>query len=91
MKIFNKEYRIVEKTFGDGHKEYHAQQLVLNLFLFKIWKDYIYDILEYGYGMLIMKYRFHTYDECLEYLTNNIKEKEEAKQKAKIINTNITY
>jgi hypothetical protein len=26
MKICNKEFRIIEETFGDGHKEFLAEQ-----------------------------------------------------------------
>lgn len=58
--------------------------MVLNLFLFKIWKDYVYDVWDYGYGSITWKYRFHTYEECLEYLTKNIEDKESAKQKDEI-------
>ena len=89
MKIHNKEFRIVEKTYGDGHKEYHAEKLLINLLLFKIWKDYVYDVWDYGYGSITWKYRFHTYDECLDYLTKNLDEKYKNRQKNKLINTNI--
>ena len=30
MKIHNKEFHIIEKTYGDGHKEYHTEQLLIN-------------------------------------------------------------
>jgi len=89
MKIHNKEYRIVEKTFGDGHKEYHAQYCFLNLFFFKIWKDYVYDYIDYGYGSIEYVYRFQTYEECLGYLTDNIEDKLKKENNEKIINTNI--
>lgn len=75
MKIHNKEYRIIKKVYGDGHEEYHAEKRILNLFLFGIWKDYIYGVDDYGYGSIIYKYRFPTYDECLNYLTENIEKK----------------
>lgn len=52
--------------------------------MFKIWKDYVYDVWDYGYGSITWKYRFHTYEECLEYLTKNIEDKESAKQKDEI-------
>ena len=89
MKIHNKEFRIVEETFGDGHKSYHAEYLFLNLFFFKIWKDYIYDVWDYGYACINYAYRFKTYDECLDYLTKNLEEKYNDEQNKKIINKNI--
>lgn len=75
MKIHNKEYRIVKKVYGDGHEEYHAEERILNLFFFGIWKDYIYKIDDYGYGSIVYKYRFSTYEECLDYLVENIENK----------------
>ena len=53
MKIHNKEYRIIKKVYGDGHEEYHAEERILNLFLFGIWKDYIYGVNDYGYGSIV--------------------------------------
>ena len=82
MKIHNKEFRIIEKTYGDGHKEYHAEQLLINLLFFKIWKDYVY-------GSISWKYRFNTYDECLDYLTKNLNKKYQNIQKNKLLNINI--
>ena len=75
MKIHNKEYRIIKKVYGDGHEEYHAEQRILNLFLFGIWKDYIYKIVNYGYGSIVYKYCFSTYKECLDSLVENIENK----------------
>ena len=89
MKIHNKEFRIIEKTYGDGHKEFHAEQLIFNLFGLKFWKDYIYDIWDYGYATINFKWRFETYQECLDYLTKNIEEKIKTKQNNKLININI--
>jgi len=91
MKIYNKDFRIVEKTYSDGHKEYHAEQLSINLLFFKIWKDYVYGVSDYGYGSIVWKYRFKTYDECLDYLTKNLEEKYKDKISGKIINRNIIY
>jgi len=89
MKIHNKEFRIVEKTYADGHKEYHAEECILNLFFFRIWKDYVYGISYYGYGSVNWKYRFNTYNECLDYLVKNLDEKYKSKQNNKLININI--
>ena len=89
MKIHNKEYRIIEKTFGDGHKEYHAEKRILNLFFFGIWEDYIYGVDDYGYGSIVYKYRFDTYEECLDYLTKNIEDKLKEENNKKIISINI--
>jgi hypothetical protein len=89
MKIHNKEYRIIKKVYGDGHEEYHAEECILNLFLFGIWKDYIYEISDYGYGSIVYKYRFPTYDECLNYLTENIENKLKLENDKKIISINI--
>lgn len=75
MKIHNKEYRIIKKVYGDGHEEYHAEQRILNLFFFGIWKDYIYKIVDYGYSAIVYKYRFSTYKECLDCLVENIENK----------------
>ena len=89
MKIHNKEYRIIKEVFGDGHEEYHAEERILNLFFFGIWKDYIYEIRDYGYGSLVMKYRFPTYQECLDYLTENIEYNLKIKNNKKLINIKI--
>lgn len=89
MKIHNKEYRIIKKVYGDGHEEYHAEKRILNLFLFGIWEDYIYGVDDYGYGSIVYKYRFHTYDECLDYLTKHIEYNLKLKNDKKIININI--
>ena len=75
MKKYNKEYRIIKKVYGDGQEEYHAEERILNLFFFGIWKDYIYKIDDYGYGSIVYKYRFSTYEECLDYLVENIENK----------------
>ena len=53
----------------------HAEQCILNLFFFGIWKDYIYKIVNYGYGSIVYKYRFSTYKECLDSLVENIENK----------------
>lgn len=89
MKIHNKEYRIIEKTYGDGQKQYHAEYCCLNLFFIKFWKDYVYDYIDYGYGSISYKYRFPTYQECLDYLTENIEKKIKTNQNKKVININI--
>lgn len=89
MKIHNKEYRIIKKVYGDGHEEYHAEERILNLFLFEIWKDYVYGISDYGYGSIVYKYRFPTYEECLDYLIKNIEYKLKLKKDKKVISINI--
>ena len=89
MKIHNKEYRIIKKVYGDGHEEYHAEERILNLFLFGIWKDYVYGISDYGYGAIVYKYRFPTYDKCLDYLIENIEYNLKLKKDKKIISINI--
>lgn len=89
MKICGKEFRIIEKTYGDGHKEYHAEALWLNLFFFKIWKDYVYDVWDYGYGSISFKDRFSSYEECVKNLTGNVEKKYKEKQSEKLINKNI--
>ena len=89
MKIHNKEYRIIKKVYGDGHEEYHAEERILNLFLFGIWKDYEYDYVDYGYGSISYKYRFPTYDECVKELTKNVEEKIKEKNNKKVINIKI--
>ena len=89
MKIHNKEYRIIKKVYGDGHEEYHAEERILNLFLFGIWKDYVYEIRDYGYGAIIYKYRFPTYDKCLDYLIKNIEYNLKLKNDKKVISINI--
>ena len=89
MKIHNKEYRIIKEVYGDGHEEYHAEERILNLFLFEIWKDYVYGISDYGYGSITYKYRFPTYDECLDYLIKNIEYNSKLKNDKKIISINI--
>ena len=80
MEIGNKEFRIVEKVFDDGHKEYHAERLLINLFLFKIWRDYVY-----GSGYASFKYSFSTFDECLNYLVKDVTEKQKEKDNQIII------
>ena len=89
MKIHNKEYRIIKKVYGDGHEEYHAEERILNLFLFKIWKDYVYGVDDYGYGSIVYKYRFPTYDKCLDYLIENIEYNLKLKRDKEIISINI--
>ena len=89
MKIHNKEFRIVEKTYGNGLKQYHAEYCYLNLFFFKLWKDYEYDYVDYGYGSISYKYRFKSYDDCLEVLTKNIEDKIKEKNNKKVINKSI--
>jgi len=84
MKIQNKEYRIVKKVYGDGHEEYHAEQRVLNLFFFGIWKDYVYKVTDYGFGAIVYKYRFSTYDECLDCLVENIEYKTKLENHKKV-------
>jgi hypothetical protein len=91
MKIGNKTFRIVKKTFADGHSEYHAEELFLNLWLFKIWIEYVYDDRDYGYGTLLCKYRFPTYHECVDYLTKDVNEKMEHWKKSRLISKNIYY
>ena len=89
MKIYNKEYRIIEETYEDDHKKYHVEKLIFKFLFIKFWKDYIYRIDDCGYGSIVYKYRFHTYQECIDYLKKNIEEKEQAKKKVKIINKQI--
>ena len=54
-----------------------------------MWEDYIYEIRDYGYGSLVMKYRFPTYDECLNYLTENIEHKLKLENDKKVKNKTI--
>ena len=89
MKIHNKEFRIVEKTYGNGLKQYYAEHCYLNLFFFKLWEDYEYDYVDYGYGSISYKYRFPTYDECVKEQTKNVEEKIKEKNNKKIINIKI--
>ena len=89
MKIHNKEYRIIKEVYGDGHEEYHAEERILNLLFFGIWKDYVYGISDYGYGSIVYKYRFPTYDKCLDYLIENIEYNLKLKKDKEIISINI--
>ena len=75
MIINNKKYRIVEKIYKDGHKEYKAQYAI-NYFLFNIWRDYVCDVWDYGYATVRFICGGHTYEDCKEYLIESIKKKE---------------
>ena len=81
-----KNFRIVEKTYGDGHKEYKAQEVFLNFGLFKIWKDYVCEVLDMGYGRINFICCGKTYEDCKQHLLETIEKKEKAKLKATIIN-----
>ena len=63
MKIKNKEYRIKEKVYKDGHKVYTAQ-VATNFYFFKIWNDFISSVSDYGYGCIRWICCGHTYEEC---------------------------
>lgn len=83
-------YRIVEKEFEDGHKEYIAQDAVM-LFGHPIfWKKHIYEV---GCGFYGEPVNFHcygdTYEECLSKLKESLNKQEKARKKDTI--KSITY
>lgn len=87
----NQKYRIIEKTYGDNHKEYIAQYLFLNFGLFKIWQNYICDTLDYGYGQIRCICAGKTFDECKKHLLETIQKKKVALDNVKIISIKKHY
>ena len=81
-----KNFRIIEKTYGDGHKTYKAQKVFLNFGLFKIWEDYICDVLDMGYGRIRYICCGETYEDCRQHLLETIEKKEKQRLKNTIIN-----
>ena len=77
MIIDGKLYRIKEEVYADGHKKYTAQRGYKILF-FTIWRDFICDTWDYGYGSVTFICCGETYNDCLEHLKKSL-----AKQKAK--------
>lgn len=91
MEIDKTKYRIVEKTFGDGHKEYTAQEVFLNFGLIKIWKDYVCDVWDYGYGKINFICCAETYESCKQYLLESLEKKEALRLKKQIISEKNYY
>lgn len=88
MKIDNKYYRIIEKTYEDGHKEYVAQQAI-NFIFFKWWKNYVHEKLEYGYATVNCIYSYPTYNDCYNSLIFNIEMKRDKLKNQKLVKTEI--
>ena len=82
-------YRIKEKTYGDGHKEYIAQEAYLNFGLFKFWRNHVCNVLNYGYGTVRIICCAKTYETCEQYLLESIKKKKDNVLKNKVISTKI--
>lgn len=79
MEINWNKYRIKEETYQDGHKKYIAQYSI-NLFFFKIWRNYICDRNE-SWTRINLKCTANTYKQCKERLINSLKYKQEKIQK----------
>ena len=77
-------YRIRETIFEDGHKEYKAQYAI-NCLFFNIWKDYICDIWDYGYGSIAFICCGHTYEDCKKHLLFTISRKEKERKATNIV------
>lgn len=85
----NSKYRIIEKVFEDGHKEYVAQESRLRLFGRNIfWKDYVLREDDYYGNTVRWICCGNTYDECVEQLKENLESKERSKKKNTIVSTN---
>lgn len=87
----SQKYRIIEKIYGDNHKEYIAQYLFLNFGIFKIWKNYICDTLDYGYGQIRCICVGKTFDECKKRLVETIQKKKVEQDKNQIISIKKYY
>ena len=83
MKINNTNYRIKEKIYKDGHKEYIAQYAI-NCLFFNIWRDYVCDVWDYGYDTVNFICCGKTYEDCKQHLIESI-EKNENEYKKKTI------
>ena len=83
-------YRIVEKEYEDGHKEYLAQEAVM-LFGHPIfWRKHVYETTSDFYGETVNLYCYgDTYEECLDRLKKSL-DKEEEKRKKNMVKS-ITY
>ena len=79
MIINNKEYRIQEKIWEDGHKEYKAQYAI-NCLFFKIWRNYICDVQNYGYAKINYICCGKTYEDCKQHLIESIKKNEQRRK-----------
>lgn len=66
-------YRIVEKIYADGHKEYIAQKAKSFLF-FKIWKNYVLKEEAFCWDGSTVKFfcDAETYEECLKKLNDDL-------------------
>ena len=82
-------YRIKEITYGDGHKEYTAQEAYLNLGLFKLWRNYACAVKQYGYATVRIICTGETYEECEKYLLESIQKKKDYVLKNKVVSTKI--
>lgn len=80
-------YRIIEEEYGDGHKVFTAYEAIKFLGITIYWKKYIAKTDNYGYGGINYICCAETYDGCLEYLKESIKQKEQAKLKNTVKHT----
>ena len=90
MKIKNKEYRIKEKVYKDGHKVYTAQ-VATNFYFFKIWNDFVSSVSDYGYGCIRWICCGNTYEDCKQHLLESLESQEKAKNKITIESINYMY
>ena len=81
-------FRIIEKEFKDGHKEYVAQESVKLFGVIIYWKDYVLSEDNYYGNTIRWICGGETYDGCLQQLKENLKEKEYAKLKNSIKRVN---
>lgn len=79
----NKEYRIKEEIYGDGHKVYTAQYAI-NCLFFKFWRDFIIKTYEYGTNSFNIICCGNTYEDCKKYLIESIKEQNDLKMRTTI-------
>lgn len=87
MTIDGKLYRIKEEVYADGHKEYTAQRGYKILF-FTIWRDFICDIWDYGYGSVRFICCGENYKDCLKHLKESLAKQKVKKNKTTVIKTN---
>lgn len=90
MKIDGKYYRIKEKVYKDGHKEYTAQKAI-NFYLFKIWRNFSCGVTDYGYGSINWICCGETYEDCKKYLLETLEEHKKQKAKTTIDVVNKIY
>ena len=77
-------YRIIEKEYEDGHKEYTAQEAV-TIFGFPIyWEKYVMCVDDYGFGSIRYICCGKTYEECLQKLNESLQAKEKERKKNKV-------